>query len=217
MVAISNALEIIPSSPKTGGSKRGDWKKAGVFLAKKTCGHCGADFRPWINVSNGAVVSYMKPGLWEKQRFCSISCSKKSENAMRDTAAREKMVATLRRIGHQPKVRGGNGRGPTVAQNSLLKALGQGWTLEHAIPTKMPRGSGYPTNYKIDIAHIAHKIAIEVDGNTHSGKRIEEDFKKFDLLTDLGWRVLHVTNAQAIQLCSTCRSVDTLLSSLMES
>jgi very-short-patch-repair endonuclease len=150
----------------------------------------------------------MKEHLWKKQRFCSISCSKKAENPMWVPGAKEKMVRTLREIGHRPVVRCGNGRGLTEAQRELLTRLGPGWVAEFSVRTGKPRGGGYPTVYKIDVAHPQLMIAIELDGYSHSGKRLAEDRKKDALLAEYGWSVYRIKNADASRLCSTSKSED---------
>ena len=128
------------------------------------------------------------------------------------------MVSTLRRIGHRPKKRGGNGTGLTETQAQLLAALGEEWKAEFAIPTRIKRGNGYPTCYKVDLALPSRMIAIEIDGRSHSMlSRKFQDQKKDALLAQLGWRVFRVSNARAGLLFTTLKSADILLTSLMES
>jgi hypothetical protein len=159
----------------------------------------------------------MKPGLWAKQRFCSISCSKIAENAMQIEGVREKMSRTLRSIGHRPTIRGGNGTGLTAPQSMVMEILGSGWLAEFAVPTKMKRGAGYPTCYKLDIANPSLMTGIELEGQTHYGIRADQDAKKDALLAGFGWRVYRVSNAKAIHACSICKSPDTLLTLLTAS
>lgn len=127
------------------------------------------------------------------------SARMKAHNPMRLEETRNKVSATLRAIGHAPPVQGGNGRGLTGAQTMLVNALGAGWEAEHVVATKMGRYSGYPTNYKIDIAHPEKKIAIEVDGSSHSAlARQEQDARKTELLQSMGWTVLRFRNAEVL-------------------
>ena len=98
----------------------------------------------------------------------------------------------------------------TKAQAALIAVLGPEWEEELAVPTKQPRGSGYPTNYKIDIANRRLRIAIEVDGASHSGKRGALDAKKDALLRSWGWSVYRVSNSRALLLSTTCRYQDIL-------
>ena len=77
--------------------------------------------------------------------------------------------------------------------------------MEQAIPTKMPRNSGYPTCYKVDVCNPALKIAVEVDGNSHCPiSRQEQDRKKDALLSGLGWTVLRFSNRQVMTDLEGC-------------
>ena len=120
-----------------------------------------------------------------------------------DLDVRAKMSETLKMIGHQPKVRGGNGKGLTAPQQALSEALN--WKTEVAIPTRIPRWNGYPTCYKVDIADPTNRIAIEVDGNSHCAiARKNQDRKKEELLSRLGWTVLRFSNKEVIQNLQDC-------------
>jgi len=136
----------------------------------------------------------------------------KARNPMRMIDARQKMRATLIAMGHKPVVRGGNGQGMTDAQAAILFKLRESHpdaAAEHIVPVKKGRGNGYPTHYKIDVAIPSKMIAIEVDGLSHcSIDRQQQDRKKDDLLTSLGWRVFRFTNRQVaenLEIC--CRTV----------
>ena len=133
--------------------------------------------------------------------------------------ARMKMKATLRKIKHRPIRRGGNGQLLPLAQLALLHALGEGWEAEVAIATKMRHlGTGYPTCYKMDIANKERMIGIELDGTSHSSlERRAQDTKKTEFLISQGWSIYRVSNTKALELYSTFKSVDILLTSLMES
>jgi len=98
-----------------------------------------------------------------------------------------------------PQLRGGNGTGPTIPQVTLHKLLSTPWELELVIRTGMPKGSGYPPCYKVDIGHPDLKIAIEVHGNGHGRTGNRRDRKKRDLLESLGWIVLWIWNKQILQ------------------
>ncbi len=217
MEAQSSAPRIIESSRPAAGSKHSGWLRERSYLATKDCLCCGKPFSPARWTSRGREM--VTPELaWSKREFCSISCARKKRNPMSKPESREKMRQALRRIGHAPKNRGGNGRPLPVSQLALLYALGQGWIAEHAVATKQPRGSGYPTNYKIDIANPEKMIGIEIDGGSHCTiERQEQDAKKRHLLSSQGWSIYHVSNQRALELYSTFTSADTLLTSLMES
>jgi hypothetical protein len=98
--------------------------------------------------------------------------------------------------------RGGNGQ-LTEPQKTLLRELQRLnplWEPELPITTKMPRGSGYPTAYKVDIGLKAAKVAVEIDGKGHSTQRAKKrDAKKQEFLKGLGWTVLRFTNKQALE------------------
>lgn len=88
--------------------------------------------------------------------------------------------------------------GATKAELAIADALD--WPMQVVVPTRMPRGSGYPTCYKIDVANPELKVAVEVDGGSHtSTTRREQDAKKDAFLRGLGWIVLRVTNRQALE------------------
>lgn len=102
------------------------------------------------------------------------------------------MIATLKANGHHPKERGGNGK-ITKQQDALSRALGL--QTEFAIPTGSLFGS--PKCYKVDIAYPEMRIAIEVDGHSHTlASRKEEDQKKEKVLGALGWRVIRFWNSE---------------------
>lgn len=131
------------------------------------------------------------------------SARMRQKNPMHSDEVRERMAATLRSIGHRPQRQGGNGRGPTEPQHRLARELG--WPTEVIVPTKMPRGGGYPTHYKIDIAHLDHQIAIEVDGSTHHSLVGQaRDAKKDEFLSGLGWTVLRFSNQDVMEHLADC-------------
>src|SRR5439155_13768066 len=78
------------------------------------------------------------------------SARMKSRNPMQRKEIRAKVSMSLKERGLGPSVRGGNGKPLPVPQKMLADALG--WITEHAVPTKIPKGNGYPTCYKLDIA-----------------------------------------------------------------
>jgi len=52
---------------------------------------------------------------------------------MKDPEVARKHGELMKKKGHKPKVRGGNGRGIPVPQQVLFNALGEGWVLELAV------------------------------------------------------------------------------------
>jgi Uncharacterized protein conserved in bacteria len=80
-----------------------------------------------------------------------------------------------------------------------------GWEIEVAIPTRIPRGSGYPTCYKLDIANKALKIGVEVDGFSHTSlARQAQDRKKDSFFAGIGWTVLRFTNEEVLSDPTKC-------------
>ena len=131
----------------------------------------------------------------------------KRNNPMFDPAIVEKMKAVKRTNGTLhvwPGKRGGNGQ-HTPSQILLATALG--WPMEVAIKTghHQQDGSGFPACYKADVGNKKLKIAIEVDGKDHNGKKKKlQDQKKEQKLNGLGWKVLRFTNEQIGNDLPTC-------------
>lgn len=102
------------------------------------------------------------------------------------------------------KSRGGNGKGPTLAESTLLDTLNSlwdGWLYNYIVTTRESSKSGLgnrPTHYKLDIANPAAMICIEVDGSSHTYRK-DEDKSKTEFLENKGWTVLRVSNKEAIQ------------------
>jgi hypothetical protein len=123
---------------------------------------------------------------------------------------REKISRTLKAMHHGPSVRGGNGRGLTEPQRMLMEILGEGWTAEYALSLGK-RTPGYPTHYKIDIAHPERKIAIEVDGFSHGARR-DLDAKKDTKLGSFGWTVLRFLNRDILNWINTGMPTESFIS-----
>jgi hypothetical protein len=128
-----------------------------------------------------------------------------ARNPMANPASREKMRSSIIRLirqgvlvpyGGRPY---GNGRSPTPAEARLLAAFPQ-MRHEFIVPTGMGRGSGYPTHYKIDIADPVRRIAIEIDGSSHSSPaRRMADMRKSSFLTALGWKLIRLSSRQVLR------------------
>ena len=159
-----------------------------------------------------------------RQRIIKINKEQASErmkksNPSKNKNVQEKISSSLRSMGHKPPVRGGNGCGPTIPQRMMADALKELIPLmEYAVPTKVPRGNGYPTCYKLDIAIPEIKLGIEVDGNSHCPiERQKQDQKKDSLLATLGWTVLRFKNKQVMEHTEDCvRTVMSTISKLKE-
>lgn len=205
----------LSSLPKAGG-KPGTWEGDRSYSAQKPCAHCGKIWGP-RRLSKKGVIFCLPESSWNAQECCGQSCAKKRKNPMGNREARLKMAATLRRIKHRPIKLGGNGRLLPLSQLALLHALGEGWESEYVVKTGHNRfdGSGFPTNYKIDIANPEKMVGIEIDGTGHNcPHERERDAKKTTFLVGLGWSIYRVTNERALHLFSTFESKDILLTSL---
>jgi hypothetical protein len=218
MSKLLNAQETTHFLQNQAGNKPGTWRGERVSLASKTCPFCGTTFHPWMVLDAGKVIRCMPEPAWEKQRFCSVKCAKKSSPTVLSAQARKKMSDRLKEIKHKPIRRGGNGQLLPLPQLALLHALGDGWQAEVAIKTNAGHLNGvYPNAYKVDIGNREKMLAIELDGASHSTiERQEQDRKKVAMLVSLGWSVFRVSNEKALSLYSTFKSVDTLLTSLAE-
>jgi hypothetical protein len=110
---------------------------------------------------------------------------------------RMKMTDTKRKNGTVFfPVRGGNGRGLTRPQKLLLSLIGG--EPEHPIKTKR-RKDGWPHCYKVDLGFPNQKVAVEIDGPTHSAKEQKvKDRLKETRLVELGWTVLRLTNSEIL-------------------
>lgn len=210
----SPAPLITPSLQRQDGDRRAPWRSVRWHSARKLCACCGNEFRPWIKALPDGTVRVQKEQLWTRQRFCSRSCAKIQENSMRSLSARRKVSAALKAAGHAPQLRGGNGQ-LTSPQRALLECLGQGWIAEYPVPVPGHTAHALPKALRIDIAHPQRMIAVELDGSSHrSPIRRLQDSRKTIYLAQRGWFVYRVTNQRAAELCSTCKSPATLLSTL---
>lgn len=124
-------------------------------------------------------------------------------NPMSNPEWKAKAIATCKRLGVKPTVRGGNGTGPTKSE--LLLAFASGLSLNVVVPTKVKRGNGYPTCYKLDMGDEDIKFGVEVDGFSHGLlSRQAQDRKKELFLGDLGWTIMRFSNQQVNDDLQTC-------------
>lgn len=124
----------------------------------------------------------------------------KNNNPMSMDGVINKVKISLKKIGHKPRIQGGNGRGESLPQKILHDKLGSKWISEYSVPTKLKREDGFPYHYKIDLANPSCKIAIEIDGSSHSSfKQKEKDLKKNLVLMNLGWKVLRFSNEKVLK------------------
>ena len=211
----SHVPPIIQSSPSRDGGKRPPWRSVRWLSASRVCECCGKEFHPWSKRQADGSLTIQQETLWMRQRFCSISCSKIHSNCMQSPEVRRKVSRTMKARGHSPSIRGGNGQ-MTEHQKRLMDRLGAGWVAECSIPVANYKAQSLPKNLKIDVANPHLLIAIELDGHSHqSPTRRLQDSRKTVFLAQNGWFVFRITNQRADELSSTCKSPDTLLTSLM--
>lgn len=114
---------------------------------------------------------------------------------------RHKISATRLRQEKKSEIMCGNGRPLPRAHQALYDALlPYGWVVEYPVSLGK-RQPGWPTCYKLDLALIDRKIAIEVDGSKHrlfAQRRIDE--RRDSKLSELGWTIVRVTNETALSL-----------------
>ncbi len=121
---------------------------------------------------------------------------------MRDPEIRARHLEALRnaRAKHGVNFRGGNGQPRTQNQitvEAILRPLG--FTPEYVVRTKGHRTRHKPPdNYKVDFANPESKIAVELDGPSHSTEKAESDRKKTEVLTALGWRVVRIKHGKEV-------------------
>lgn len=121
-------------------------------------------------------------------------------NPMSKQATRDKMAATLRRIRHRPRLRGGNGTPVPEPQRRLAEYLG--WPTEVIIA---PGDGERPYHYKADIAHPSMKVLAEVDGASHSSQaRRASDQRRDERLASLGWLTFRFSNQAATERTAEC-------------
>lgn len=82
---------------------------------------------------------------------------------------------------------------PTIPQKLLFDAL-SGATMEFSLPK-----SGKTKAFRLDIAIPSLKLAIEVDGLSHTKqKERNRDLRKEGILKDQGWALLRFRNAEVL-------------------
>ena len=134
-------------------------------------------------------------------------------NPMSDPRIRE--IATRKLKGRTFLSRGGNGS-LTKQQVNLCQALGLSESaMEYVIPTAIAKNhfQSLPPSYKVDIGIPEAKLAIEVDGRTHTSKKWKYlDRRKTAVLNFLGWTVLRFWNKEVDQNLDGC--VQTVMSTI---
>ncbi len=169
-------------------SKRAYWKRTGRAICSPECfkgSYAGRDIGP------------------KEAGKVRLAALRRVQNPMSNPASRAKMSGTLRAMRHRPKVRGGNGQGPTEAQKALADALG--WPMEVIVPTGQREAGGPPTHWKLDIANPELMIAVEVDGFSHGLlARQAADARKVAWLNGAGWTVFRFSNQEVMADTAAC-------------
>ena len=173
------------------------------------CGMCGKTFLAFKSPSK--MVKHCSKTCREKVRVIAMKAMSDatrdqriqrmtSNNPMADAACRQRVSTTMRERGYKPRVRGGNGAGPTEQEVAVATALS--WPTNVVVVTGL---SYRPWHYKVDVGNPDLKIAIEIDGRCHnSSKRREADRRKDTFLRSIGWSVLRFTNKDVDQNLTGC-------------
>lgn len=124
----------------------------------------------------------------------------RADNPMARAEVREKMSATLKRIGHKPRAQGGNGASLPEPQRMMAEHLG--WPTEAIVA---PGDGERPYHYKLDIAHPTMKVCVEIDGGSHfSLARQASDRRRDERLSRLGWLTFRFSNREAMERTAEC-------------
>lgn len=176
-------------------------KKQRSYIVENTCVVCGKVFE-WKTKRKTCSEECKRVRFSQtmsKTNYRYASERQKRNNTIRFPGAREKLKNTLKEMGWKPPVQGGNGKPTPKPVMNMYEQLTQNYetAIELAIPTKQPRGSGYPTCYKVDLAIPEYHLAIEIDGASHQSlERQRQDAKKDAFLDTLGWKVLRFSNKE---------------------
>lgn len=173
---------------------------------------CTIDHKIWTENAGWVVAGRIEPGdIVQAETLAKANHKQKIGKSGRKNLSKE--MSEKNKLGkcgyNKPQIptskqiavlKGGNGSELTESQSFLLSQLGPEWVAEYPVPTEIPRGQGFPTCYKIDIANPSRKIAIEIDGRSHRLlARKKQDAKKDKLLRKLGWKVLRYSNEDAVR------------------
>lgn len=167
------------------GQNMGLARRRGRAYCSKTCGE--------IYRNKVSSITMAKTNRSHAEQFALIRHRKSTPES------RKNISNTLKRIGHKPKIQGGNGRPIPIPQKKLADALG--WQTEFAV--YIPKSKW--VCLKIDIANPSLMIGIEVDGGSHcSLARQKQDAEKMQALQSLGWTILRFSNKQVMADLERC-------------
>ena len=115
----------------------------------------------------------------------------------------------------------GNGGEPTKAEASLFKRLRR-YGFQREVVVKAGKIANVNW-YRLDLAHLEARVAVEIDGSSHEAKRRREsDSKKDSFLTSQGWTVLRFQDtrkspfvlSEVVRLCVAAISSTSALSTI---
>src|SRR5690606_29702289 len=181
---------------------------------KVKCSWCETEFKPtkaqkgYLRLTGRGYCTKVCSGAYRAKRssetmrltnlkYCSERMTR--NNPMRRAESREKMKATVLAMGCAPKVRGGNGKPPTVPEVILnMMFCDLGFVQQPIIRTGW--GVGLPKFYKPDMGHWGLRISLEADGPSHNTlERQASDARKDAFLIGEGWTVLRFSNRTILE------------------
>lgn len=193
---VTGKRKISNTKPSVRISVRHQGKSGGVSYSKRSFVICTVDHKIWTTnrgwIPAGQIT--VSDTLILETDAEVVQHGKQSKHSRKLASERQLANCTLR--GHI----GGNGRGLTLAEKSLLGVLqrhDENWKPGHVVPTGQKVKNGMPSRFMLDLAHPIEKICVEVDGSSHSNRR-DQDRRKEEFLMKLGWTVLRVSNSVAI-------------------
>jgi len=124
--------------------------------------------------------------------------SDKTKEAMHRPDVRKKHLAALKN--NPVNFKGGNGQELTeVVKRALALLEPFGFVREYPVKTKGHSTKHKPPDsYKADFGHAEKKIAIELDGTSHTFSSREDDKKKTEVLEALGWKVIRIKHKKEV-------------------
>ena len=163
----------------------------------------------WLDSPEGKkVLSETLKKTWENPEYRQKVVDRMTHNNPgADPEIKEQIKRTKKARGvTYEHLTGGNGH-VSPAEQTLMDAL-PGWAHNLSVPTRVPRGQGYPAVYKIDVAHPEHMVGVEVDGQSHNSPSARQrDAKKQTFLDGLGWTILRFSNQEVLNDTAACVSV----------
>lgn len=169
---------------------------------EKRCAQCGARIPPERDARVRFCGQSCATKLWmsDPERVRRLQTDRKRQRCREvirrpDVQAKRLALIERQRAMGFPGLTYHNGSGPTVAQKMLFDALPVGAVME--FPVSM---GSVGTPARVDIAIPLFRLAIEVDGHSHSiQSRKDIDAKKERVLRERGWTLLRFSNAEIVR------------------